>query len=614
MISSLTTNVSRRCRVLPLGQQVQAFVLGRPPLLTRLASRSLSTTPLHIHNNLNLASSDTRRFYSSTPNDTTTTTTTTTTSESSPSIFSTPSTFQSIGIQSPVLLDRLQALGFHQPTRIQEETVPQWHSTTTNAQDSTSSSAASNTLILGSETGSGKTLAYLLPLLDQLLLAKQKPSAVELEPLAKAIILVPNKELIQQVLRMAIPLCGTRVEEVIAWGGGVPMPTTTNMTKVGGGRKDTIRLAVLPGGLMEPNDFPPFQHAEDPTVDILITTPASLGPWGLKPKHVSFFADVETLVIDEADMLLDGGYRKPLERVLVGFQRADKLHLDKTPTRRVFCAATLPDMGLKSVDSFLKHKFPRAQRLCMSGMHQARHFGLKQPTQWVGPLETKKERMDDLIELLRTPIVDGGLQGEKVMIFLNSVGDVEGASGALARAGFDAVEYHAKLKLDERSHNLDRFRAYNSPTVPEELVTVESVGKSSNSHRDTSPVPILICTDLASRGLDIPGVTAVVQLQFSGNVVSHLHRMGRCGRAGQRIGRGIVYYGSTEAELVEMVRDAEDQQERMLLPGDVEDVVVEEGGGEANHKSKGNIDKAFSRKRGLSRKRKKRLREGEQHA
>jgi len=127
-------------------------------------------------------------------------------------------------------------------------------------------------------------------------------------------------------------------------------------------------------------------------------------------------------------------------------------------------------------------------------------------------------------------------------------------------------------------------------------------------------VPALICTDLASRGLDVPGVTAVVQLQFSGNVVSHLHRMGRCGRAGQRTGRGIVFYDEQEAELVEVVQEAEAQQERMQLEGqEVDDRLNDDDddGDSAEDKAarKGKVQKAFSRKRGFTKKRKKLRRE-----
>ena len=144
--------------------------------------------------------------------------------------------------------------------------------------------------------------------------------------------------------------------------------------------------------------------------------------------------------------------------------------------------------------------------------------------------------------------------------------------------------YQKTAGLAERADHLDRFRQYDN-----------------NNNGDDNTVPVLVCTDLASRGLDVPGVNAVVQLQFSTNVVSHLHRMGRCGRAGQRTGRGIVFYNQLEAELVEVVQDAEQQQERMVLQQDVESLEEEE--------DVGKVKQAFSRKRGFTKKRKKQRRE-----
>mmetsp|Transcript_14409 Transcript_14409/g.23346 ORF Transcript_14409/g.23346 Transcript_14409/m.23346 type:complete len:294 (+) Transcript_14409:1-882(+) len=291
-------------------------------------------------------------------------------------------------------------------------------------------------------------------------------------------------------------------------------------------------------------------------------------------------------------MLLDGGYIRALENVLMGFRRADRLQSDfgdgNKKTQHVFCAATLPDMGLKSVDAYLQRKFPYASRIQTENMHNAKHYGLAQATQWY-QIETKKERMEQLVEMLETSNQEGGLKGEKSMVFVNSVEDVEGVHQALVQRGMEAVPYHAKIPLQERAKNLDRFRRHDNKAVE---------GKDDS-------VPILVCTDLASRGLDVPGVTAVVQLQFSGNVVSHLHRMGRCGRAGQRTGRGIVFYSEQEADLVEVVKEAEEQQERMLLEQDVDDREDEEV------EEIGKVKKAFSRKRGFTKKRKKLRREGE---
>jgi superfamily II DNA/RNA helicase len=238
---------------------------------------------------------------------------------------------------------------------------------------------------------------------------------------------------------------------------------------------------------------------KDPPVDLVISTPAAIGPLGLKPKNIDMFADIQTLVIDEADMLLDGGYIRQLENVLLGFRRADRLDssLGVRKTQHVFVAATLPDMGLRSVDAYLKKKFPNATDVTMAGMHNARHYGLSDSTLWIEEDGGgNKERMQRLVEMLEIPKEEGGLQGEKIMVFLNSVDDVDGVSGALSRAGIDNVPYHAKIKLQERAENLDKFRRYSF----------------GSENRDAAGV--LVCTDLASRGLDVPGVTAVFNYNF----------------------------------------------------------------------------------------------------
>ena len=148
--------------------------------------------------------------------------------------------------------------------------------------------------------------------------------------------------------------------------------------------------------------------------------------------------------------------------------------------------------------------------------------------------------------------------------------------------------------MGERTKNLDKFRRY---------------GAGDSDDDDDNAVPVLVCTDLASRGLDIPGVTVVVQLQFAGNVVAHLHRMGRCGRAGQRNGRGIVFYDSKQRDLIHVVQDAESQQEQMVLEGN--DVMDPNNDNDNNEEEAAKVKNAFSRRRGFTKKRKK-LRKQEQ--
>jgi superfamily II DNA/RNA helicase len=586
----------------------QEVTFGRPRSSCDSYPRSLATCGNFLDSN---SRSSTRRSVSSSSSSTSAT-------EKEDAFFADQLSFAAIGIQSQVLLDRLEAQNLRHPTRVQASSFD-------------SVRKGSGDVTIGAETGSGKTLAYLLPLLDDILQQKAKAAAAASADesgstttttydYARAVILVPNKELVQQVLRMALPLCGG-VKQALVWGGGGLYDLDLqNNNDNGDDNGDTppvdpttvVRLAVLPGGLAEPLDFKPFRDSvalggRDPPVDIVLSTPAAMGPLGLKPVNIGLFADIQTLVIDEADMLLDGGYIRALENVLMGFRRADRLDssggFGMVKTQHVFCAATLPDMGLRSVDAYLQRKFPYAKRIAMAGMHNARHYGLKEPTVWIEE-DFKKERMERLVELLKTEsatdettttatttTTGGGLLNEKVMIFLNSVDDVNGATGALERAGLQAVPYHAKLSLEERSSNLDRFRRYS---------------KDGTDKGDT--ISILICTDLASRGLDVPGVDAVVQLQFAGNVVAHLHRMGRCGRAGQRTGRGIVFYSSQERELVDVVRDAETQQERMVLEQDVDDLDEQQLARDEATKP-GTVNDAFSRKRGFTKKLKKLRRE-----
>lgn len=455
-------------------------------------------------------------------------------------------TFETIGIRSKVLLERLNSqLGMTRPTQIQAKAFrPILYGTNSidNEEDEDQQNQSSSPrrrmsrdVTIGAETGCGKTLAYLLPLMDDILHEKEQAASKASDgttkmPIlpsydyARAIILVPNKELVQQVLRMAVPLAGGTIQQALVWGASgtelleqlKPLacakdPNETDPSQI-------VRMAIMPGGLSDPLDFKPFRESlalggNEAPVDLVVTTPAALGELGLKPKHIDMFADIRTLVVDEADMLLDGGYIRSLESVLVGFRRADRLDPPvviqrkgdgdddtdnnaaatpaNTKTQHIFCAATLPDVGLKSVDAYLQRKFPYAVRIETDNMHNAKHYGLVAPTQWY-QIETKKERMDRLVKML-TGDEDAldDLRNEKVMVFLNSVEDVEAAHEALAQRGINNVPYHAKISLLDRSRNLDRFRRYQP-----------------GDGTDDETVPVLVCTDLGEYQYFLSGSAA----------------------------------------------------------------------------------------------------------
>lgn len=494
--------------------------------------------------------------------------------------------FESIGIKNKILLERIAKY-------LNKNSIQECRPSAVQAA-SFSAITSGNDVTIGAETGSGKTLAYLLPLIDDILTKKHESKGNHKDlgyVYARSVILVPNKELANQVLNMAKILCGD--QQAVVWSSNGE-EQTPHLNEISFGN-DIVRLGILPGGLNAPEDYKPFRlsmtETNYPPLDLIITTPASLGPLGLSPKNIELFADINTIVIDEADMLFDGGYLRALENVLLGFKRADRLDssFGVKKTQHVLVAATLPDMGLKSVDAYVQKKFPFATRVTMKGMHNARHYGLKDHNIWIQDdhkeATPKKKRMDHLIEMLSSNNdLEISLVGDKVMIFLNSIEDVDSATAVLQRNGINVVPFHAKLSLEERTSNLNRFRKYDA----------------NFDENEPDAVPILVCTDLAARGLDIPQVTAVVQLQFSGNVVTHLHRMGRCGRAGKRDGRGIIFYGGTESELVDVVRKAEKEQSTMTIKSneiDFDDETAPE--------TTGKVQNAFSRKRGFTKKRKK---------
>ncbi|GMH90040.1 hypothetical protein TL16_g11646 [Triparma laevis f. inornata] len=446
----------------------------------------------------------------------------------------------------------LKALSVETPTQFQSDAFQRIASI---------EGSSKNDLVLSSETGSGKTLSYLLPIIQNIL-KKPTPSKYK----TSTIIVLPNKELSQQLLHVLSVLSGTW--ESVVWGGSdetrqlferyVTVPEIERRFTVG----------VLPGGIKSITDFKPFRDAlsrppEDFTTDhcdILIATPSTLSPLILEISNLDLCLGVNTLVFDECDLLLDGGYLNNMRDILLGFRRKRKMREDwgVEGTQTVFCGATVPDYGKKSVDEFIKRSFPNAERIEGSNVHAALHSGLTN-IEWIEE-DKDSNRLNAVCEMLTS-------ENKKTLLFCNSGDAVDNVVDALESKGISALAYHAKLRGSERFENLQAFREAGSP--------------------------VLVATDAAARGLDIPGVERVIQLQWAGNVVAHLHRIGRVGRGGSK-GDAVVFYGSNEADLVQIIRDAEGQ--RLVVEGDVDG--DDEGGG-------GRVNEAFSRKRGFRKKKKK---------
>lgn len=343
--------------------------------------------------------------------------------------------------------------------------------------------------VLGAETGSGKTLAYLLPAIEKIEKAKdgrEYPSVM---------VLVPNREL------------GTQLQRVARQLGADTIPPFNS-------EDAPFSLSARSGG----QQLWPFRRNECP--DVVVATPSFAVNFD---KNLDLWASLRLIVFDEADELLDGGYKQQMERILVSLKRVERT-MDGPRCQRCIVAATLPTRGLKSVENLIQKHFKLAKRVVdpESGQPLPIHAPVGTLQQNFVRLDdfSLKDRVDKLVE--DNIVVDG----ERTLIFSNTANAAQKVTEYMIGHGKSAAAYHARIRPEERLDTLDAFAS--------------------------GSIDFLCCTDLAARGLDLPDVKHVVQLEFALNVVSHLHRVGRAARAGAS-GRATNFYDKTSAELIEAI-------------------------------------------------------------
>ena len=340
--------------------------------------------------------------------------------------------FRALGVR-PQVVAALAKRGIESPFPIQQLVLPD--------------AIAGSDVLAKSPTGSGKTLAFGLALVERMRPGRGKPSAL---------VLVPTRELAAQVaeeLRAAAAAAGLRIEAVY---GGVPLGRQAKQAK---------------------------------GADILVATPGRLKD--LVDRRLVSLEEIDTLVLDEADRMLDMGFKPQVDAIVRRLPRA---------RQTMFFSATLDgEVG------DLAREYTR----------DPARFAIAPPEPDTGSLVvdhafvpvTAADKLDVLVDHLAA---SDGL----ALVFVRTKRGADRLARRLSQRDVPAAAMHGDMIQSRRERTLERFRSGH--------------------------VPVLVATELAARGLDLVEITNVINFDPPADDTSYLHRVGRTGRAG-RGGNGVTF-------------------------------------------------------------------------
>ena len=246
-------------------------------------------------------------------------------------------------------------------------------------------------------------------------------------------------------------------------------------------------------GLHGGEDFGAQRRRLQGTVDIVVASPGRLLQH-YERGHV-FFSQVKHVVIDEMDTMLKDGFGPDLKRLLVPIEQKSK----RDKVQYLMATATLTP----AVKRLMEHEqFPKTRFLHADDAHRSL------PTMRHVMLDTKG---GDKVQLLLDVCSQSKQKGERVLVFCNTVQSCRAVEHAMREVALPVLCYHGEMRSEERAASLDKFKD-------------EAAGGSN----------FLVCTDIASRGLDLPLVEHVVMFDFPLNPIEYLHRSGRTARMGAK--------------------------------------------------------------------------------
>ncbi|WP_053977434.1 DEAD/DEAH box helicase [Mangrovimonas xylaniphaga] len=359
--------------------------------------------------------------------------------------------FKDLNLNKP-LLRAIAEAGYNDPTLIQEKTIPVV--------------LEGNDLIASAQTGTGKTAAFALPIL-QLLFDKQ--DAPKKGKKIRALIVSPTRELAIQI--------------------GENFKTYSTYTN--------LRSTVIYGG----TGIEPQIDVLNKGVDILIATPGRL--LDLHKQDVINLDYVETLVLDEADLMLDMGFIDDVKKIE---------RLCPEDKQILLFSATMPFKVEQLANTILKSP----QRIEVTPTSSAAK-DISQVLYYV----PKRNKIELCLHLLRNTIKGS------ILIFRRTKFGVDKLEQTLLKNGYKVETLHGDKTQNDRQEALKKFK---------------------NGY-----VNILIATDVAARGIDINELDAVINFDLPNVPETYVHRIGRTGRAGN-IGHAYSLCSADEKTYIKSIQ------------------------------------------------------------
>ncbi len=362
------------------------------------------------------------------------------------------STFASYGLAAPILR-ALEDRGYATPTPVQHEAI--------------TPAMAGRDVLAVAQTGTGKTAAFLLPTIHRLLSSgpNTRPKGFN-GP--RALVLTPTRELAAQIADAFVEYAnGTSLRETVVVGGVSQFKQERSLSR---------------------------------GTDLLVATPGRLQD--LMNQRLVDFRLIETLVLDEADRMLDMGFIQPIREIAAELP---------SPRQTLMFSATMP----RAIADLAKSLLTDPVRITVEKRRET--TGLIE--QMVYPV-SRSLKPALLKHLLAKEDV------ERAIVFTRTKHGAERVMKGLRDAGFDCDAIHGDRTQRQRNRALEGFRFGH--------------------------YQVLVATDVAARGIDIDGVTHVFNYELPDDPESYVHRIGRTGRAGAT-GTAIAFCDPQERKLLRAV-------------------------------------------------------------